>query len=161
MPISEDQAFLVARATGYDRDGSRIGPVVGIYSDNHTGRPEWVTLSVEPATGDAPAADEASTDTPAAGPSGERTATGPVRFAPLASASYGRGRLTLDVTLGQVVTAPVTPDGEELDGPAEVRLYAHYGLSPAGDTDVDPATGTTARAQGDAADHSLLPPAER
>jgi hypothetical protein len=143
MPISEDQAFLVARSTAYDRDGCRIGAVVGIYSDNHTGRPDWVTLAVAPD-------DDA------------RTGLVPVvRFAPLASASYARGRLLLDVTLRQVARAPVTPDGEELDGHAETLLYTHYGLSPAGDTDVDPATGATPRTDAGTGDHSLLPPAER
>ncbi len=143
MPISEDQAFLVARSTAYDRDGEEIGPVVGIYSDNHTGRPEWVTVAVDPDPTASPAAADA------------------VRFAPLASASYTRGRLVLDVTRRQVVAAPVTADGEELDGASETRLYTHYGLSPAGDTDVDPASGTTPRAEADGGDHSLLPPAER
>ena len=46
MPISEDQAFLVARSTAHDRDGTRIGPVSGVYYDDHTGRPEWVTVTV-------------------------------------------------------------------------------------------------------------------
>jgi len=145
MPISEDQAFLVARSTAYDRDGSRVGAVAGIYSDNHTGRPEWVTVAVEP------------TDRPP----GEGPATGNVRFAPLASASYSRSRLLLDVTLAQMVAAPVIPDGEEIDARAETALYHHYGLSPAGDTDVHPETGTTPRSEGDTGAHSLLPPPER
>ncbi|GAA2721561.1 hypothetical protein [Cellulomonas aerilata] len=135
MPISEDQAFLVTRSTAYDRDGLRIGAVMGIYSDNHTGRPEWVTVSEE--------------------------STGSVRFAPLASASYARGRLLLDVTRAQVLAAPVTSHGDDLDGRAETVLYTHYGLSPAGDTDVDPASRTTPRAESDSGEHSLLPPAER
>lgn len=144
MPISEDQAFLVARSVAYDRDGSRVGPVVGIYCDNHTGRPEWITIAVQ--------AGESSS---------LNVGTDLVRFAPLASASYGRGRLVLDVTRRQVVKAPDIPAGEELDGSAETRLYSHYGLSPAGDTDVDPTTGTTPRAEADGGDHSLLPRAER
>ncbi|WNB86696.1 hypothetical protein [Cellulomonas sp. ATA003] len=145
MPISEDQAFLVARSAAYDRDSQRIGPVVGIYSDNHTGRPEWVTVAVE--------ADVAS--------SAPAQQADDVRFAPLASATYARGRLLLDVTRRQVADAPRVPGGDELDGGAEAVLYAHYGLSPAGDTDVDPVTGTTPRADADGSDHSLLPPAER
>ncbi|GAA0291977.1 hypothetical protein [Kineococcus aurantiacus] len=146
MPISEDQAFLVARSVAVDRDGTQVGPVTGIYYDDHTGRPEWVTvaLALDPSEADG-----------ALPPAGER-------FVPLASAAYSRGRLHLDVTTGQVRTAPQVADGNDhLDGAAEVDLYRHYGLSPAGDTDVDPATGTTPRTHAEPGDHSLLPPVER
>jgi hypothetical protein len=139
MPISEDQAFLVARSTAVDREGAEVGHVTGIYYDDHTGRPEWVTVSV-PDVVDGP---------------------GAARFVPLASAAYYRGRLHVDVTLDQVRSAPRTAGGDHLGGATEIELYRHYGLSPAGDTDVDPTTRTTPRTQDEPGDHSLLPPLER
>jgi len=139
MPISEDQAFLVARSTAVDREGVEVGHVTGVYYDDHTGRPEWVTVSV-------PDAQDGRAGT---------------RFVPLASAAYSRGRLHVDVTLEQVRGAPRAAGGDHLGGAAEIELYRHYGLSPAGDTDVDPTTGTTPRTQDEPGDHSLLPPAER
>lgn len=159
MPISEDQAFLVARATAVDRDGQEVGPVVGLYYDDHTGRPEWVTVR--------PGAERSETGPHGAarsdGAGGPETAPGhdALRFTPLASASYTRGRLHLDVTYDQVLAAPPCGDDERLDAEEETRLYRHYGLSPAGDTDVDPSTGTSPRTAEDPGPHSLVPPAER
>lgn len=140
MPITEDQAFLVARASAHDRAGRLLGAVSGVFYDDHTGRPEWVTVTAA-ASGDAPA-------------------PGPDRFIPLASASYSKGRVNLNVTLEQVHTAPVLGEGDHLDGPSETALYRHYGLSPAGDTDVDPRSGSTPRTEGEPGEHTLLPPAE-
>lgn len=135
MPITEDQAFLVARASAHDRDGELLGTVSGIFYDDHTGRPEWVTVTIG-----------ADAD--------------PDRFIPLASASYGKGRLTLNVTLDQVRSAPALGDDDHLDGPSETALYRHYGLSPAGDTDVDPRSGSTPRTEDEPGGHTLLPPGE-
>ncbi|MFB9377594.1 hypothetical protein ACFFKU_14015 [Kineococcus gynurae] len=145
MPITDDQAFLVARSAAYDRDGREIGPVSGIYYDDHTGRPEWVTVTCRSSD----ATDAAAVE------------DGPDRFIPLASASYARGRLHLDVTVQQVHEAPVLTSGDHLDGQAETALYLHYGLSPAGDTAVDPDSGRTPRTEDDLDAHSLLPPTER
>lgn len=136
-PITEDQALLVAQAAAVDRDGRTLGRVVDLYWDDHTGRPTWVAVRL---VDELRPADDAG-----------------VTAAPLASASYARGLLTLDVTADQVVGSPRLEDADHLDAPAEVRLYRHYGLSPAGDTDVDPGTGSTVREGGSA--HSLLPPA--
>jgi len=181
MPISDDQAFLVARSTAYDRDGTQVGPVSGIYYDDHTGRPEWVTVMVaEPealsrtapsqVAGRGPSArgsatQESATQTttetrtsPARSTSARSTS---VRFVPLASASYARGRLHVNVTLEQVRQAPPADADDHLSSAAENRLYRHYGLSPAGDTDVDPDTGGTPRTQDEPGQHTLLPPAER
>ncbi|NAZ81914.1 hypothetical protein GTR02_08790 [Kineococcus sp. R8] len=83
------------------------------------------------------------------------------RFVPLAGAAYARGRLLLDVTAEQVRRAPHVAPDEHLAASTEVALYGHYGLSPAGDTDVDPRTGTTPRGGDEHRAHSLLPPAER
>lgn len=141
VAISEDQAFLVARASAHDRDGQVIGSVSGVFYDDHTGRPEWVTVKVAPGT-----------DPRAVGADPR-----PDRFVPLAGGSYARGRLTLDVTLDQVHGAPGPRGGDHLDRGAETTLYRHYGLSPAGDTDVDPRSGTTPRSEGRPGGHSLLP----
>jgi len=157
MPISEDQAFLVARSTAYDRDGTEIGPVIDIYYDNHTGQPEWVTITV---TAQTPGGTGAGTGS-RADDSRDPVHLTSARFAPLASASYSRGRLHVDVTVEQVHQAPPAAAAEHLDSATENRLYRHYGLSPAGDTNVDPRTGTTPRTQDEPGQHSLLPPAER
>lgn len=162
MPISEDQAFLVARSTAHDRDGTPIGPVSGIYYDDHTGRPEWVTVTV---TGQEPTAVEptargARARVPA-GVDGGSGPAGPATFVPLASASYSRGRLHVNVSLEQVRHAPPADADDHLSSAAESRLYRHYGLSPAGDTDVDPDTGATPRTRDEPGQHTLLPPAER
>ena len=148
MPITEDQAFLVARATAVDRHGQVVGPVTGIYYDDHTGAPAWVSVQV---------AGQHTEST--SGQDHDQTAAH--RFAPLASASYARGRLHLDVTHQQVRDAPTDGDDDEhLDSEHEVGLYRHYGLSPAGDTDVDPDTASTARSRADDTNATLLPPAE-
>lgn len=143
MPVTEDQAFLVARATAVDRDGRVIGPVTGIYYDDHTGIPTWVTVQAPTR------AAEAREDLDAA-----------PRFVPLASAAYAHGRLHVDVTRGQVVAAPAADGDGHLNATHEVALYRYYGLSPSGDTAVDPQSASTARSQADDRPVSFAPPFE-
>ncbi|NAZ78007.1 hypothetical protein GTQ99_21730 [Kineococcus sp. T13] len=153
MPISDEQAFLVARSSAVDRDGLTLGPVSGVYYDDHTGRPEWVTVQLrETPPHEGPAGDDPPSTVRGAAQS---------RFVPLASATYSRGRLHLDVSAAQVRSAPPARGDEHLSSAAERQLYRHYGLSPAGDTDVDPASGTSDRTQDEPGGHSLLPPQER
>ncbi|GAA2027765.1 hypothetical protein [Pseudokineococcus marinus] len=156
MPVTEDQAFLVVRAVAVDRHRQVIGPVTGIYYDDHTGAPAWVSVRT-------PAPPDHGPDDPQAGePQPVEPAAGEdaLRLAPLAGASYSRGHLHLDLTYEQVAAAPPAGDDGHLDAEHEVHLYRHYGLSPAGDTDVDPTTASTARSRADQRPPTLLPPAE-
>lgn len=83
-------------------DGEQIGTVKEVYEDQHTGKPEWATVS--------------------SGLFGMKS-----HFVPLAGASPHGEDVRLQVTKDQVKDAPgVDPDGE-LSEEEEQRLFEHYG----------------------------------
>jgi uncharacterized protein (TIGR02271 family) len=84
-------------------DGEKIGKVKEIYEDQHTGKPEWATIS--------------------SGLFGTKS-----HFVPLAGASPKGEDVGVPVTKDQVKDAPgVDPDGE-LSEQEEQRLFEHYGV---------------------------------
>lgn len=84
-------------------DGEQIGTVKEVYEDQHTGKPEWATVS--------------------SGLFGMKS-----HFVPLAGASPHGEDVRLQVTKDQVKDAPgVDPDGE-LSEEEEQRLFEHYGV---------------------------------
>jgi uncharacterized protein (TIGR02271 family) len=84
-------------------DGEKIGTVKEVYEDQHTGKPEWATVS--------------------GGLFGMKS-----HFVPLAGASPAGEDVRVTVTKDQVSAAPsVDPDGE-LSEQEEQRLFEHYGV---------------------------------
>jgi uncharacterized protein (TIGR02271 family) len=84
-------------------DGEKIGKVKEIYLDQHTGEPEWATVS--------------------SGLFGSKS-----HFVPLAGASPDGEDVRVTVARDQVKDAPaVDPDGE-LSEREEQRLFEHYGV---------------------------------
>jgi len=112
--------------TVVDRDGEKIGKVKEIYEDQHTGKPEWATVS--------------------AGLFGLKS-----HFAPLAGAAPAGSGIQLAVTKDQVKDAPGVEANGELSEQEERHLFEHYGVpyTTAGSTT---AQGTPRGAPGSGAD---------
>lgn len=154
--MMDDHERLVG-AVVVTSDGVRRGPVRDVLTDNHTGLAEWVSVG-----SDARASGECS------GGIGATARSGGVEtvVVPLAGASLAGRVLSVDVSDAAIRAVPdagrravgsevgLTPEQETL-------LYRHYRLSPAGDTDVDPASGSTQRSRQAGVDHSLLPGSQR
>ncbi|WP_299037827.1 hypothetical protein [uncultured Pseudokineococcus sp.] len=111
MPITEEVGAGLPGTPAVDADGAPLGPVTGVFDDDHTGRPEWAVVRV----------------------------AGLERLAPLADADVRDGRLHLAVTADRLLSAPAAEEVEHVSHADSVALYQHYGTSPAGDTDVTPA----------------------
>ncbi len=90
-------------ATAHDRDGDRIGGVSGVYLDDHTGEPMWVTVNT--------------------GFFGLRTS-----FAPLAGSSLDGDRLTLASDKDAIKDAPNVDEDGHLTREQEDELYRHYAV---------------------------------
>ena len=114
MPITEEVAAGLPGKAAVDADGAPLGPVTGVFDDDHTGRPEWAVVRV----------------------------AGLEHLAPLADADVRGGRLHLAVTTQRLLSAPAAEDVDHLSHDDSVALYRHYGTSPAGDTDVAPHPAT-------------------
>jgi len=110
VPVPEEVAVRLPGKAAVDADGARLGPVTGVFDDDHTGRPEWAVVRV----------------------------AGLEHLAPLADAEVRDGRLHLAVTADRLASAPAAEDVDHVSHADSVALYHHYGLSPAGDTDVAP-----------------------
>lgn len=93
-------------ATAVDVEGRALGPVVAVFEDDHTGRPELALLAL---------------------PDGER-------LVPLAGSRTEGPRLRLAVSAASVEASPLAADVEHV-GPDDVLdVYRRHGLSPADDT---------------------------
>jgi uncharacterized protein (TIGR02271 family) len=102
MPGMTD-AYQWQGRTVVGSDGEEIGKVKEIYEDQHSGKPEWATVS--------------------AGLFGTKS-----HFVPLAGASPDGESVRVSVTKDQVKDAPgVAADGE-LSEQEEQRLFGHYGV---------------------------------
>ncbi|MEJ7705541.1 MAG: PRC and DUF2382 domain-containing protein [Geodermatophilaceae bacterium] len=100
--ISEGQLDSVMGSTAYDRDGDKIGKVGGVFLDDTTGAPSWVSVSTGMFGGK---------DT----------------LAPLDDASFDGDRLNLNVDKAQVKDAPKMDVDSHLSVEEEQELYRYYG----------------------------------
>ncbi len=92
----------------FDSDGTRIGRVGNVYVDDATHEPEWVTVRT--------------------GLFGMKES-----FVPLAGASTGGGRITVEVTKDKVREAPgVDAEHGHLSDEQGQALYDHYGVRETG-----------------------------
>lgn len=85
-----------------DRSGEKIGKIADFYTDDETGRPEWIAVNT--------------------GLFGSR-----VSFVPLAGAEASDDDLRVGFTKDQVKDAPNAEREGSLSPNEEVRLYEHYG----------------------------------
>lgn len=88
-------------ATAYDRDGDKIGGVSGVYLDDQTSEPMWVTINT--------------------GLFGLRTS-----FAPLAGSSLDGDRLTIAHDKDTVKDAPNVDEDGHITRSQEDELYTYY-----------------------------------
>ncbi len=88
-------------------DGSQVGRVVDVFSDQLTDRLEWAVVAVE---GD----DDARNH----------------RFVPLAEADIDEGSLRVPYGREQIASAPDVGGAGHLNVDDEAQLYVHYGLDP-------------------------------
>ncbi|MDO5676225.1 MAG: PRC-barrel domain-containing protein [Propionibacteriaceae bacterium] len=93
-------------ATAYDRNGDRIGGVSGVYLDDHTGEPMWVTVNT--------------------GFFGLSSS-----FAPLAGSSLDGDSLTLAADKDQVKDAPNVDEDGHITREQEDELYRYYQVDTA------------------------------
>ncbi len=102
--ISNEQLGDIMGSNVETLDGDKIGSAGSIYTDDETGRPEWVTVRT--------------------GMFGTNES-----FVPLAQAEFSGGTLRVPYSKDQIKNAPnVGPDGH-LSPDEEAQLYQHYGLS--------------------------------
>ena len=94
-------------ATAYDRDGDKIGGVSGVYLDDQTGEPMWVTVNT--------------------GFFGLSSS-----FAPLAGSSLDGDRLTLAADKDAVKDAPNVDEDGHITREQEDELYRYYQVDTAG-----------------------------
>ncbi|HET6861016.1 MAG TPA: PRC and DUF2382 domain-containing protein [Streptomyces sp.] len=90
--------------TAHDIDGDKIGSVGQVYSDDRTGRPEWVTVKT--------------------GLFGMKES-----FVPLKGARRDGDSLVVPYAKDMVKDAPRLDADEHLDAGQERELYQHYGLT--------------------------------
>ena len=93
-------------ATAYDRDGDKIGGVSGVYLDDQTGEPMWVTVNT--------------------GFFGLSSS-----FAPLAGSSLDGDRLTLAADKDAVKDAPNVDEDGHITRQQEDELYRYYQVDTA------------------------------
>ncbi len=101
--ISNEQLRDVMGSNVETTDGDKIGSAGAIYTDDQTGRPEWVTVRT--------------------GLFGTKES-----FVPLEQADFSGGTLRVPYSKDQIKNAPqVDPDGH-LSPEQEAELYRYYGL---------------------------------
>jgi uncharacterized protein (TIGR02271 family) len=119
--ISPSQLDSLAGATLTGADGSKLGTVDALYTDQEGGQPTFLTVHT--------------------GLFGTRTS-----FVPLAEATADGSSVTVPYTKEQVKDAPTVDADGAISPEEEQRLYAHYGLT--GQTATAPTAGTTASDNG-------------
>jgi uncharacterized protein (TIGR02271 family) len=87
----------------YDSSGDKVGTIDQIYLDDHSGQPEWLTVST--------------------GWFGTAT-----HFVPIAGSRVYEDGLQVDATTDQIKDAPRVSDDAHLDEADERRLYDHYAI---------------------------------
>jgi hypothetical protein len=103
--ITQEQAREVMGATVYGPGEEKIGKVGGIFLDDQTGQPEWVTVNT--------------------GLFGANET-----FVPLAPATVTGDRVSVPYDKDTITNAPtVDPNGGHLSRQKEAELYRHYGRS--------------------------------
>ena len=112
--FTQDQVRDLAGATAYDRSGDKIGKVGGVYYDDQTDEPKWVTVHT--------------------GLFGTNET-----FVPVHDAEINGDRVTLAYEKSQVKGAPNISEDGHLSPQEEEELYRYYGLGYGGGTT---ATGT-------------------
>jgi uncharacterized protein (TIGR02271 family) len=129
--ITTEQLRDIMGAEVRTTDGDKIGSAGQIYTDDQTGRPEWVTVKT--------------------GLFGSNES-----FIPLAQAEYSGGAITVPYSKDMIKNAPtIDPDMGHLSQAEEAELYRYFGLEyselgsdtglPSGGmgTETGMATGTT------------------
>lgn len=106
-------AETLTNATVYGRNGEKVGKVAGVYENDQTGEPTFVTVST--------------------GLFGTKET-----FVPVQDAWEENGELNVPYTKDFIKDAPNMDPDEHLSEEEQDRLYAYYGLGGAGST-----TGTT------------------
>jgi stress response protein YsnF len=102
--ITQDQVRHLTGATAYDRSGDRIGKVGGVYFDDRTDEPKWVTVHT--------------------GLFGTKEA-----FVPVHDAELGDDRVTVAYEKATIKDAPHIDEDGHLSPQEEEQLYRHYGLA--------------------------------
>ncbi|MEU1072768.1 MULTISPECIES: PRC and DUF2382 domain-containing protein [unclassified Streptomyces] len=118
-----------------DPKGDKIGTVEQVWLDDHTGRPEWVTVKT--------------------GLFGTKET-----FVPLSGARSDGDTLTVAHHKAHVHDAPHVDADQHLDAEEERALYRHYGLSGNGAAGTDQ-TGTAAAARTTRGEDELIRSEER
>ena len=114
--ITEDQVRDLEGATAYDRSGDKIGKVGGVYFDDRTDQPKWITVHT--------------------GLFGTNET-----FVPVHDAEGAGDRVTLPYDKAMVKDAPNIAEDGHLSPQEEQQLYRYYGVGY-GDGDAgDVATG--------------------
>lgn len=114
MTISDSAAQTVQAlddSVVIDSDGSEVGRVGQVYTDNETGQPTWVTVKT--------------------GWFGGRES-----FVPLDAAAINVGTIRVPYDKDTIKGAPHNDAGEPLSANDERELYTYYGLAESGDGDV-------------------------
>jgi hypothetical protein len=108
MTLTAQQARTVVGLTAVDPAGEKAGTVGELFTSDATGEPQWVTLK-------------------------HGLFGGKENFAPLAGAAVNAaGDLALAVPLAVIRDAPGIDNDGQLTPEEVTRLYAHYGVQPAG-----------------------------
>ena len=105
--ITQDQVRDLAGATAYDRSGDKIGKIGGIYFDDQTDEPKWVTVNT--------------------GLFGMNET-----FVPVHGAEISGDRATLAYDKATVKDAPNISEGGHLSPQEEEQLYRYYGIGHGG-----------------------------
>jgi uncharacterized protein (TIGR02271 family) len=101
--ISQDQLGSLVGTTAYDTSGDKIGKIGGIYYDDQTDQPKWVTVHT--------------------GLFGTNQT-----FVPVQGAELGGDRVTLAYDKAKVKDAPTIAEEGHLSPQQEQQLYRYYGL---------------------------------
>jgi uncharacterized protein (TIGR02271 family) len=101
---TQDQVRDIENATAYDRSGEKIGKVGGVYYDDQTDQPKWVTVNT--------------------GLFGMNET-----FVPVHDAEFSGDRVTLAYDKAQVKDAPNVSGDGHLSPQEEEQLYRYYDLS--------------------------------
>ena len=105
--FTQDQVRDLAGATAYDRSGDKIGKVGGVYYDDQTDEPKWVTVHT--------------------GLFGTNET-----FVPVHDAEINGDRVTLAYEKAKVKDAPNISEDGHLSPQEEEQLYRYYGLGYGG-----------------------------
>src|SRR5690349_6464750 len=112
--ITQDQVRDLEGATAYDRSGDKIGKVGGVYYDDRTDQPKWVTVNT--------------------GLFGMNET-----FVPVHDAEIAGDRVNLAYDKATVKDAPNIAEDGHLSPQEEEQLYRYYGIGY-GDGYADDAT---------------------